>query len=95
VLTFACAKEIINPHLSGMAVSVVNTGAFLGTTLMQPLFGFVLDMGWDGRMVDNARIYSPPDYRNALFVMLFFGIIGVMGAVCIKETYCRNITYRE
>ncbi len=91
VLTFACAKEIINPHLSGMAVSVVNTGAFLGTSLMQPLFGFVLDMGWDGTMINNARIYGPPDYRNALFMMLFFGIIGVMGALCIQETHCMNI----
>ncbi len=92
VLTFACAKEIIDPHLSGMAVSVVNTGAFIGTSLMQPLFGFVLDMGWDGSMVNNARVYAPSDYRNALFMMLFFGIIGVMGALCTTETHCRNIS---
>jgi sugar phosphate permease len=92
VLTFACAKEVIDPQLSGMAVSVVNTGAFIGTSLMQPLFGFVLDMGWDGKMVNNARVYSPPDYQNALFMMLFFGIIGIMGAVCITETHCRNVS---
>lgn len=92
VVTFACAKEIIDPHFSGMAVSVVNTGAFLGTSLMQPLFGYVLDMGWDGKIVNNVRVYSPHDYQNALIMMLFFGIIGVMGALCITETYCRNIS---
>jgi len=92
VLTFPCAKEVIDPNLSGMAVSVVNTGAFIGTSLMQPLFGLVLDLGWDGKMINNARVYSPPDYQNAMFMMLFFGIIGVMGAICITETHCRNIS---
>ncbi|MBI9090280.1 MAG: MFS transporter [Desulfobacterium sp.] len=92
VLTFACAKEVIDPHLSGMAVSVVNTGAFIGTSLMQPLFGFVLDTGWDGKLVNNARVYSLPDYQNALFMMLFFGIIGIMGALGTTETHCRNIS---
>jgi sugar phosphate permease len=43
VLTFAAAKETAHPELSGMAVSVVNTGGFLGTALMQPLFGYIAD----------------------------------------------------
>ena len=58
VVTFACAKETIDPNLAGMSVSIVNTGAFIGTTIIQPLFGWVLDLGWDGTMAGEVRRYS-------------------------------------
>ena len=42
-LSWACVKEV-NPHaLSGMATSVANTGAFLGTGILQPLVGWAID----------------------------------------------------
>lgn len=92
VITFACAKEVINPALSGMSVSIVNTGAFLGTTIMQPLFGWILDLTWSGARADDLRIYSATDYHNALFAMLGFAVIGLLGALRVKETYCKNIS---
>lgn len=91
VLTFACAKEVISPDFSGMAVSVVNTGCFIGTALMQPLFGRVMDLTWDGAMDGSARIYSVADYRNGFFIMLAFAVVGVIGALNIHETNCKNI----
>ena len=48
VVTFAVAKEVSLPGLAGMSVSVVNTGAFAGTSLLQPLLGWVLDRSWTG-----------------------------------------------
>jgi sugar phosphate permease len=92
VITFACAKEVINPALAGMSVSIVNTGAFLGTTIMQPLFGWILDFTWSGTMAGDVRVYSAADYHNALFAMLVFAVIGLLGAFRVKETYCKNIS---
>lgn len=90
VLTFAAAKEVIDPNLSGMAVSVVNTGCFIGTALMQPLFGYVADLSWDGRIIDGIRIYSRTDYHHGFWLMLAFAVIAVIGACRLRETYCRN-----
>jgi MFS family permease len=95
VLTFACAKEVIHPDFSGMAVSVVNTGCFIGTTLMQPLFGRVMDLTWSGALDGSARIYSASDYQNGFFIMLAFSAVGVLGAMKIQETNCRNISQQE
>ena len=95
VLTFAAAKEVIDPNLSGMAVSVVNTGCFIGTALMQPLFGSLADLSWNGRIVDGIRIYSQGDYSNGFFLMLAFAVIAVIGSCRIKETFCRNISSHE
>lgn len=91
VLTFAAAKEIIHPNLSGMAVSVVNTGCFIGTALMQPLFGYIADISWDGTMENGIRIYSQTDYYHGFFLMLFFAALAIAGSFRLRETYCRNI----
>jgi len=92
VITFACAKEVINPELAGMAVSVVNTGCFVGTALMQPLFGWMADRSWDGTMQGAVRVYSSTDYDNGFLLMLAFTLVGLLGTFMVRETRCRNIT---
>ncbi len=91
VVTFAAAKEVIHPHLSGMAVSVVNTGCFIGTAIMQPLFGYIVDRSWNGQTVDGVRLYSAGDYNNGFILVLVFAVIAVIGAFKMKETNCKNI----
>jgi sugar phosphate permease len=45
VLTWTVAKEVNRPEHSGMATSVVNVGIFLGTGVLQPLVGWLIDRG--------------------------------------------------
>jgi len=90
VLTFAVAKENAHPQLSGMAVSVVNTGCFIGTALMQPLFGYLADRTWAGTIENGARIYTAMDYQQGFTAMLIFALIALVASLRIKETHCRN-----
>lgn len=92
VLSYACAKEVCAPALSGMAISVVNTGLFLGAAIMQPLFGWLLDRGWDGVMRDGLRLYSAEGYHNAMLLMLGFAVLALLAATRIAETGGRNLT---
>ncbi len=91
VLTFAAAKEIIHPDLSGMAVSVVNTGCFVGTAIMQPLFGFLADSSWSGTLSDGIRVYAASDYRNGFWAMMVFALVALAATTRIRETYARNV----
>lgn len=91
VVTFAAAKEVIHPALSGMAVSIVNTGCFIGTAIMQPLFGYIMDKFWNGRIVDNIRVYSMTDYTYGFYLILIFGVIAILGALRLHETGGRNL----
>ncbi len=76
-LSWACVKEV-NPHaLSGMATSVANTGAFLGTGILQPLVG---------RSIDLSGSYSA-----GLWILFGFAAVGFVGALRIRETYCRYV----
>lgn len=95
VITFACAKEVIHPELSGMAVSIVNTGCFVGTALIQPLFGWMADRTWDGRIQDGVRIYSSGDYNSGMLMLLGFSVIGLLATCLVHETHCKNITVND
>ncbi len=86
IVTFATAKESTDPSLAGTASSLVNTGTFLATLIVQPLIGWVLDLGWDGTLVNGARVYSAGNYHNAFLVILAFSAIGIAGALRIRET---------
>ena len=90
VITFAAAKEIVDPRLSGMGVSVVNTGCFIGTAITQPLFGYIADFTWDGAMADGVRIYAAGDYHNGFIAMFALSVFSLAAAFRVRETYCRN-----
>ena len=82
-LTWALAKELNPPALSGTATSLVNTGGFLGTALFQPLVGWVLDLSGAGVALDA--------YRSAAALLALIALTGVVAAFRLRETHCRNI----
>ncbi len=76
-LSWASVKEVNPPALAGTAMAVVNTGVFLGPTLYQPLVGWVLDRA---------------GFRAGLGVLAAFAATGVVAALFVRETGCRNLT---
>ncbi|OHC68376.1 MAG: MFS transporter [Rhodocyclales bacterium GWA2_65_20] len=90
-LSWAAAKEVNPPALSGMATSLVNVGVFLGGAILQPLVGWVMDRSWDGRVQDGVRIYAAADYANGLKLLAAAAILGWLAGLFVRETGCRNI----
>ncbi len=89
-LTWASAKEVNPPALSGMATSLVNTGVFLGPAIYQPLVGWVLDRGWRGGAALDMGVYTLDDFRLGLAVLLGFSLMGLGSTLFVKETFCRH-----
>jgi len=58
VVSYAAAKEVCAPANAGMAIALVNTGLFLGAAIMQPAFGWVMDLTWGGELLDGVRHYA-------------------------------------
>lgn len=90
-LTWACAKEVNPPLLSGMSTSVANMGGFAAAAILQPLVGVVMDRSWDGRLENGARFYSMADFQWGFALLTGIAIIGALAAWRVKETGCRNI----
>jgi sugar phosphate permease len=83
VLCWALAKELNPPSLSGTATSLVNTGGFLGTALLQPGVGWILDLSGELPVLDA--------YRRAAGVLALVALAGVVAAFRLRETRCRNV----
>lgn len=88
-LSWSCAKEV-NPHaLSGMATSVVNIGAFLGTAIMQPLVGWAIDQAHRDAGIAALDL---GDYQFGIGILMGFSVMGLVAALFIRETHCRYVT---
>ena len=92
VVGYAAAKEVVSPGVAGMAIALVNTGLFLGAAIMQPAFGWVMDLTWDGTLVDGVRRYALADYQNGLWLSSAFALLALAAALFVRETRCRNLT---
>jgi len=94
-LTWACAKEVNPPQLSGMSTSVTNMGGFLAGALLQPAVGAVMDFGWDGAIVDGVRMYPVETFRYGIGLLAAAGLFGTLAAFFLRETGCRNVWKAE
>ena len=84
-LSWSCAKEVNPPALSGMATSVVNVGAFLGTAILQPLVGWAIDHAHAG----SSAPFGLADYQVGIGIMLGFSLMGLVAIAFVRETYCK------
>lgn len=85
ILSFTNAKEVNNPHLAGTATSVANVGGFLGGALLNIFVGYILDLNWDGVLVNGARVYSLGAYKLAFTVFLAMGVFALIATLIQKE----------
>ena len=92
VVAYAHAKEVTAPALAGMAIAWVNTGLFLGTALFQPLFGWAMDLGWAGNLVDGVPVYAATDYRHGLWLLAGFAAVAALASRFLVETHCNNVS---
>lgn len=87
-LSWSCAKEVNPPALSGMATSVVNVGAFLGTAIMQPLVGWAIDRAHAGM---GETLLGLGAYQAGMSILFGFSVMGSLAILFIRETYCRYV----
>ncbi len=93
-LSWACAKEVNPPLLSGMATSVVNVGVFLGPAILQPLVGWAMDRSLQvsgGTMLNGVKIYAAADFEIGIVLMTASAFFGFLATLLVRETGCRNI----
>ncbi|MBF0613867.1 MAG: MFS transporter [Magnetococcales bacterium] len=90
-LTWACAKEVNPPVFSGIATAVANMGGFLASALLQPVVGWVMDLHWQGGMLNDARLYTADEYRLGLMLLAASAWCGAACAWQLQETGGRNI----
>ncbi len=96
VISFALSREIIDPAYHGTVTGIVNGFTVGSGALLQPVIGLLLDLQWDGQLIDGARQYSLDAYHFAFASLIICGVIGFLCALTLPETYCRPLDkYRQ
>jgi sugar phosphate permease len=84
MLAWSITKETNPPRFTAVAISVVNTGAFLGTALITTAMGMILDR--------SAALDPVGQYRAVFLFCLAVSVLSLGCAALLPETRCRNIT---
>jgi len=85
IVCFALVREHNPPQYSGTAIGMVNALVTGAGALFQPTIGWLLDLGWDGSLVDGARVYAVGAYNLAFGVLVAGCIVGILCAVAVRE----------
>jgi MFS family permease len=89
LLCFTMIREINVPILAATAIGFMNAFDALLGAFSDPLTGKFLDMGWDGRMVEGARVFSVAAYKAAFLTLPACLILSIFTLLKIRETHCK------
>ncbi len=84
-VSFAAIRDVARPEVRGTTAGIVNMGAFIGAGVVQPLFGWLLDKGWLGEMVNGVRHYPVGAFQQGLLLCCGLMALGFVGALLMKE----------
>ena len=84
MLAWSITKETNPPRFTAVAISVVNTGAFLGTALITTGMGMILD--------STVGLEPTGQYRAVFLFCLAVSVLSLACAALLPETRCRNVT---
>ena len=84
-LTLTYAKEMSPPSITATATAFVNVGSFAGVAVLQILFGYVLQRGWEGSFREGVMLYPSGAYSSAFFLCFFFITISLILATRLRK----------
>jgi MFS family permease len=85
LLTYSLSIEINIPSAKGSALAITNFLVFCASTVLQPFVGWLLDLHWNGKMVDGAPSYSAMDYQVAMIIFPVTLFLSFLFAFFIDE----------
>lgn len=92
---FSLAREINPPETNATALGFANTWNSVGAALAQLLIGVLLDLSWNGDMLNGVRVYSNSDFHFALTFFPVAIILAFFSLFFVKETYCKPLQTYE
>jgi len=88
---FGSVRELNDANYSSTSLGLMNMCIVGAGAVMQPLIGWLLDLGWNGALQDGARVYSEANYSSAFFSLLVVNLAALIASLFLRETYCRQI----
>ncbi len=74
---FSLAKELNKIGFAGTIVALINTGDALFGSITEPLIGKILDIFWQGKIVNGVHYFSTTNYQFALMILPIYLVIAL------------------
>lgn len=91
LLCFTMIREINAPMVAATAIGFMNAFDALLGALSDPLTGKFLDINWEGKMYEGARVFSISAYKLTLTTIPIYLVVATGLLFFIKETYCKSV----
>lgn len=85
LLSFSLGIEINSQKAKGTSIALTNLVVAVGSSIIQPLVGILLDLNWGGKMVAGAPLYSTNNYKMALTTFPVTLILALIILLFLKE----------
>jgi MFS family permease len=91
MIGFTLARELATQETVGAASGVVNTMMTAAGAVTQPLFGWLLDLQWQGDYLGGARAYPSTAFGHAALLFVALLAVGLGLAARARESRCRPV----
>ena len=90
-VAFGLTRELNSPQVASTALGLVNMFVVGAGAVMQPLIGWLLDLGWRGMEVGGGRVYPLAAYDQALSSLAIVALVSFLCALLVKESGCKAV----
>lgn len=89
ILCFVAIQETVPNHLSATSVGFTNAIVMMSGIIFQPLLGYVLDLFWDGCLLEDGvtRVYDCHAYQSAIMAVPVGMIMSGILLLFVKDTF--------
>jgi MFS family permease len=86
VLVFTIGKELNKAHLTATVIAMINASDAVLDAITEPAIGKLLDLNWDGKMMNGVHYFSMQSYEYALSVLPVYLFLGTVILFWVKTT---------
>lgn len=94
-IAYTLAGEINPGFTAATSIAFVNMASVIFGPLGQPLIGWLLDLHWQGAIINGVHHYSAANYRSSMSILIICLVIACISSFFIKETYCHYVIVEE
>jgi len=87
LVCFPAVKESNHTNNTGAAMGFTNALNMVGSAVMQPIVGAILDWQWNGVIKDGVRVYTLVNFEIALILLPICIALAILFSLLTKETY--------
>lgn len=91
IAAYALSGEINPSRVSGISIAFANMMSVIVGAVFHPIFGWILDVNWDGTMQANVKIYGVDAYYQAVIILPIALVLSFIFSYTVKETFCKPV----